>query len=148
VLIHGTCVDLEGAGVLLRGPSGSGKSDLALRLIDGYGARLVADDQVDLHCDGDDLIASPPPALAGILEVRGFGLVRQPHLESTPVVMVIDLCSRDAIERLPNAQNTTLEGKALPCLCLCSQDVSACAKVCLALDHVRNRTPLLDTAHG
>ncbi|MBT5432825.1 MAG: HPr kinase/phosphatase C-terminal domain-containing protein [Alphaproteobacteria bacterium] len=148
MLIHGTCVDLDGAGVLFRGPSGSGKSDLALRLIDGYDARLVADDQVELTCRGDDLIASPPSALAGMLEVRGFGLVRQPHLESAAVVMVIDLCPRDAIKRLPNTQNTTIEGKALPCLCLCPQDASACAKVRLALDHVRNGKQLLDTAHG
>jgi len=71
--IHGTCVALSGLGVLLRGPSGSGKSDLALRLIDG-GAKLVADDQVELALDAAGrVMARAPATLSGLLEVRGIG---------------------------------------------------------------------------
>jgi len=64
--------------VLLRGPSGSGKSDLALRLIDD-GARLIADDQTHLAKKGHALIATPPPAIAGMIEVRGIGVVKLPR---------------------------------------------------------------------
>ncbi len=75
LLVHATAVAIEGEAVLLRGPSGSGKSDLALRLIDG-GAQLVADDQTLLRRAGGRVLASAPPAIAGLLEVRGVGVVR------------------------------------------------------------------------
>ena len=76
--VHATCVALRAGrswrGVLLRGPSGAGKSDLALRLVEG-GGRLVADDQTALVPQGSGLVASPPGTLAGLLEVRGVGIV-------------------------------------------------------------------------
>ncbi|HAQ33260.1 MAG TPA: serine/threonine protein kinase, partial [Rhodospirillaceae bacterium] len=73
-LIHGTCVALNGVTVLLRGPSGSGKSDLALRLIDG-GGRLVADDQTLVEIQGERLVATAPETIAGKMEVRGVGVL-------------------------------------------------------------------------
>ncbi|MGE3652127.1 MAG: HPr kinase/phosphorylase, partial [Reyranellaceae bacterium] len=75
--IHATCVALPEGGVLLRGDSGAGKSDLALRLIDG-GARLVADDRTDLMREGDLLIARAPTSIAGLIEARGLGILRLP----------------------------------------------------------------------
>ena len=72
--VHGTCIAIDGDGVLLRGPSGSGKSDLALRLIDS-GAMLVGDDQLQLSRMGDQLIVRPPDLLSGQLEIRGIGIV-------------------------------------------------------------------------
>src|SRR5690349_5084103 len=72
---YGTCVAKDGAGVLLIGPPGSGKSDLALRLL-YQGFQLIADDQVAI----EDGIAKPPAALAGLLEVRGLGIVRFAHM--------------------------------------------------------------------
>ena len=77
--VHGSCVSRDGDGVLLIGPPGSGKSDLALRLL-GRGFSLVADDRVDI-ADG---IAAPPAALAGLLEVRGLGIVRLPYAATRP----------------------------------------------------------------
>lgn len=80
--VHGTCVALGESGALLRGASGSGKSDLALRFLylpyDRLGAApvLIADDQVALRRQGDRILASCPPALAGKLEVRGCGIAR------------------------------------------------------------------------
>src|SRR3546814_17418763 len=77
--VHATCIAIDGRGILLRGPSGSGKSDLALRLIDG-GALLVADDQVILTEADGELTASAPATTAGRMEVRGIGVVDMPHL--------------------------------------------------------------------
>jgi HPr Serine kinase C-terminal domain len=74
LMVHGTVVAIDGGGVLLRGPSGRGKSDLALRLIDA-GARLVADDQVLLQRSGMQVLARAPAVLAGLLEIRGVGIV-------------------------------------------------------------------------
>ena len=80
--IHATSVALRANGqwraVLLRGPSGAGKSDLALRLIQA-GGRLVADDQTHLARRGRSLIATPPPALAGMIEARGVGILTLPR---------------------------------------------------------------------
>ena len=72
MMVHATCVAIGDRAVLLCGPSGSGKSDLALRLIDG-GAQLVADDQVVLRAEGGRIVARAPEALAGRMEVRGIG---------------------------------------------------------------------------
>jgi len=95
--IYGTCVALSGLGVLLRGPSGSGKSDLALRLIDG-GACLVADDQVELALDAAGrVMAQAPRALAGLLEVRGIGILRMETARTAPVALVVDLEADDRV---------------------------------------------------
>ncbi len=84
--IHGSCASRDGAGVLLVGPPGSGKSDLLLRLR-SHGFELVADDRVEI----DRGIARPPPALAGLLEVRGLGIFRLPYVRETPLALVVDL---------------------------------------------------------
>ncbi len=134
--IHGTCVELAGAGIVLRGPPGSGKSDLALRLIDG-GARLVADDRVVLEAASGTLVASAPPALAGMIEVRGIGLARVPSLDRVRVAVVIDLAAASEIERLPEPATCQLLGVSLPCVRLEPFAASACAKVRLAAEAVR-----------
>src|SRR5579862_2274925 len=98
ILVHGTTVALEGEGVLLRGPSGRGKSDLALRLIDG-GARLVADDQTELSRGPNGLIARCPASIAGKIEVRGVGILRVAAMPSAPIRLVVDLGLSDRVER-------------------------------------------------
>ncbi|MEI9989291.1 MAG: HPr kinase/phosphatase C-terminal domain-containing protein [Rhizomicrobium sp.] len=90
VNIHATCVCFGRRGVLLLGKSGSGKSDLALRLI-GRDAKLVADDRCDLSIENGLLVARPPATIAGLLEVRGIGIVELPHAPSAPVVLAVDL---------------------------------------------------------
>ncbi|WP_096703657.1 HPr kinase/phosphatase C-terminal domain-containing protein [Magnetospirillum sp. 15-1] len=132
ILVHATCVAIDGRGVLLRAPSGGGKSDLALRLVD-EGALLVADDQTRLERDGESLIASPPEAIAGLLEVRGLGLVRLPHLERVRLELVIDLTSPSEVERLPEPNALELLGLAVRRLCLAPFEASAAAKVRLAM---------------
>ena len=131
VLVHGSCVDVAGVGVLLRGPSGSGKSDLALRLIGG-GARLVADDQVEVSAAGDHLSAAAPASIAGLLEVRGLGPVPVAAAASAPLGLVYDLVEPDAVERLPAPATVTYEDMQVPLLRVAPFEASAPDKVRLA----------------
>ncbi|MBV1697101.1 MAG: HPr kinase/phosphatase C-terminal domain-containing protein [Hyphomicrobiales bacterium] len=118
---HASAVLVGARAVLIRGPSGSGKSRLALELIEaGHAgrlrfARLVADDRVRLEAVGGRLLASPAKALAGLIEVRGAGLLRMPYETSAVVGVVVDLAAADA-SRLPNRdrRKTEVEGISLP----------------------------------
>jgi serine kinase of HPr protein (carbohydrate metabolism regulator) len=127
-MIHATCVVVGGAGVLLRGPSGSGKSDLALRLIDG-GAALVADDRVLLARENGRLVGRAPPAIAGLLEVRGLGLVPVTPVPAAEIDLVVDLRPCGAIERLPEPAWCAYLGVRLPLVALEPFHASATAKV-------------------
>jgi HPr kinase/phosphorylase len=129
--VHGTAVEFAGIGVLLRGAPGSGKSDLALRLIDA-GARLVADDRTILRRDGDLLLASAPPTIAGRLEVRGIGILTVPSVASCVLRLVVDLVAPGAVERLPEPRSASFLGLHLPLISLASFEASAVAKLRLA----------------
>ncbi|MEO5336584.1 MAG: HPr kinase/phosphatase C-terminal domain-containing protein [Magnetospirillum sp. WYHS-4] len=130
--VHVTCVALDGVGLLLRGPSGGGKSDLALRLIDA-GARLVADDYADLEVKGGRLVATAPETIAGLIEVRGIGVLRVGCLPEAPVALVVDLVPAGAVDRLPEPAVCTDYGLALPLVRLDPFQSSAPAKLRLAL---------------
>ncbi len=132
VLVHGTCVAIDGTAVLLCGPSASGKSDLALRLID-RGARLVADDQVELESRDGTLHAAAPEVLSGLLEVRGMGIMRLPHCAGAAVGAVVELAAADDVERLPEAASREFEGVALPLYRMTAFAASTPAKIRLAL---------------
>ena len=132
LLVHGTTVEIAGQGVLIRGPSGSGKSDLALRLIDG-GAQLVADDQTELSPQGGRVVARAPDTIAGLLEVRGLGIVTVPHRSWAPLALVVDLVGEDQVERLPEAGRAGFLGFSVPRMVLAPFQVSAAAKVRLAI---------------
>ncbi|MGF1627302.1 MAG: HPr kinase/phosphorylase [Alphaproteobacteria bacterium] len=130
--LHATCIAIGPHGVLLRGGSGSGKSDLALRLIE-EGAMLVADDQVTVRVRGGRLEASPPQAIAGLIEVRGFGIVRLPYRAPVTVVLVATLVERAEVPRLPEPDRVEVAGVVLPHLLLAPFDASAPAKLRLAV---------------
>lgn len=142
LLVHATSVLVDGIGVLIRGPSGSGKSDLALRLIDD-GALLVSDDQTALEARDGRLWASAPPSIAGKLEVRGLGIVTLPAAASAPLGLVVDLLPLDRlppdrlatarIDRLPEPSTASLLGVELPRLDLSPFEASAPAKLRLAV---------------
>ncbi len=136
--VHASCIDLEGAGVLIRGPSGSGKSDLALRLIDG-GAALVADDRVELRCDGDRLIASAPAEIAGMIEIRGLGVIRMRARPQSRLALVVDLVPPEAIERIPEPEDCTYMGTGMPVLRVAPFEASAPAKIRFALARIAGR---------
>jgi len=107
-----TCVALDGRALLIEGPSGSGKSTLALTLID-RGAILVGDDGVTLEKRGDHLIASPPPNIAGLMEVRNLGLLQFPVASEVPIALVLRIDS-DAPRFIEAAERVELGGVELP----------------------------------
>ena len=135
-LIHGTSILVAGAGIVLRGPSGSGKSDLAFRLIEAGQAILIADDQTDLKAVDGRLHATCPSKLAGLIEVRGIGILRRPHRTEAVINLVIDLVAHDEVPRLPDVLTTALEGVTLPHLSLCAFEASAPAKVVAAAEGI------------
>lgn len=134
--VHGTAIAVDGAGVLLRGPSGAGKSDLALRLIDNGRTALVADDQTEIRLRGGDLVMTAPPALQGLLEVRGVGIVAVDTLPASPLRLIVDLVAPDRIERLPNYRTETVLGQPVPAVSLSPFETSAPAKLRAAVRHL------------
>lgn len=110
--IHASCIALNGKGMLILGPSGSGKSALALQLM-VLGASLVADDRVDLHREGGDIITSCPPALLGMIEARGVGLLRADPVAKAVLGLVVDL-GRTEAARLPPLRHIPVLGLPVP----------------------------------
>ena len=133
-LVNGTAVAWRGQGILILGPTGSGKSDLTLRLLD-RGFTLVSDDQTLVRRDGDRLMANAPPAIAGKLEIRGIGIVDMDHLSDVPVALLVELTSE--IQRLPDEnRERPLLGVPLPLIGIDAMAASAASKVALALDRM------------
>ncbi len=138
---HGTVIALAGNAVLIRGASGSGKSDLALRCLalaptalTAGPAMLVADDYVTVTRTGDRLIAEAPATIRGKLEVRGLGIVTVPCQESAELVLIADLAAPEQIERLPDpAPTAELGGVKLPLLHIAPFEASAPVKLLVAL---------------
>ncbi|WP_149539399.1 HPr kinase/phosphorylase [Siccirubricoccus phaeus] len=135
VQLHGSAVARDGDAVLLLGPSGAGKSDLVLRMIDA-GWRLVADDQVALRAEGGTLRAAAPAPLAGLLEVRGLGLLGPlPVARPDPVLrLAVHLVPREAVPRLPAPDSWAAEGVSLPAIRMHAFDAAAPARLALALE--------------
>ena len=133
-IIHATLVQLDGKGILLIGKSGSGKSDLALRLIMNKKAQLVADDVVILQREGDKIIGFSPEKIKGLFEVRGVGIVRFPYLEETPINLVVRLVDApEKIERMPKDAHENILGLAIAQIDLYAKENSAPEKVALKL---------------
>jgi HPr kinase/phosphorylase len=130
-MVHATAVSIAGGAILLRGPPGAGKSDLALRLIDG-GARLVADDQAELRRSGKHILVSAPIAIAGLIEVRGIGILRVDAVDEAPLALVVDLVPPEEIERLPEKRFEQILGLSIPLIALAAFEASAPAKLRLA----------------
>ena len=107
--LHANCVVIDDTAVLLRGSSGSGKSDLALRLID-EGATLLGDDYVELSINGGHVVAKPPETIRGLIEVRGLGIFRLAYCEEAVLRLVVDLTDPLNVPRLPKSFVRELEG--------------------------------------
>ena len=141
--LHATAIAIEGQGVLIRGPSNSGKSDLALQLIDD-GAQLVADDRVNVACVENYLNISAPDNLKGLIEVRGVGVVKISAVDKAALKLIIDLKPGTDIERLPEPREETLEGVAVLVLELNPFEVSAVAKIKMALRIQKGKVTLIE----
>lgn len=132
--IHASCVARGEAGVLLLGPPGAGKSDLVLRLLD-HGFSLVADDRVQI----ENGIARAPFGLAGMLEVRGLGIVSLPYAEQARLALVVDLAG--TAPRLPAPARD--ERLGLPIVVVDPAAAGAPARIRLALDCALGRVPMM-----
>lgn len=127
--VHASCIAIGGRAVLIEGPSGSGKSDLALRLID-RGAGLISDDYTELTVTDGRLIASAPAAIAGQIEVRGIGIVALPAAPPAPVALLV---RAGEPERMPEAATCAMAGVDVPMILLSLLEPAAPLKVELAL---------------
>jgi len=141
-LKHGTFVKVGTLGVLILGNPGSGKSSLALALIDGGGrgigkkditTTLIADDQVCLWYDNTtaQICGRPPKSIAGLLEIRGLGIIHMEYVPQCPVGLVVHLKQEDKIERLPDFPTTCIDvmGQAVPVIEVSDHNTNAAAIV-------------------
>jgi serine kinase of HPr protein (carbohydrate metabolism regulator) len=140
-LAHGTALAVGEMAVLIRGASGSGKSDLALRCMmaaplagSSLQAELVADDQVQLTLRNGVVEASPPPTIAGKIEVRGLGILEVPFRPSARLALVVDLVAPADVPRFPlDRMFARYLGVEIPLLRLAALEHSAPVKLVLAL---------------
>lgn len=143
--IHGTSVALGGSAALLRGGSGSGKSDLALRFLHlannrDFDAehRLVSDDRVYVSRKGRGLTITAPKTITGLMEVRGVGVVPCDYIASADLVVLVDLVAREDVPRmqypLETDSYTDIEGVTLPCIKLYPFEASAPLKLKIWLE--------------
>jgi serine kinase of HPr protein (carbohydrate metabolism regulator) len=129
--LHVSAVSIGGRAVLIGGRSGTGKSDLALRLID-RGAELVSDDYTYVHRVSGQALASAPDTIAGKIEVRGVGIVERESVADIPVALFVDLEGQP--ERLPRGDDRiAIAGVSIPIIALDGHHASAPLKVEAAL---------------
>jgi serine kinase of HPr protein (carbohydrate metabolism regulator) len=137
MIIHaGLIASLQNArwrGVLIQGPSGTGKSDLAIRSL-GYGFRIVADDRVLIFKSGKRVFGRAPGAVRGLLELRGLGVIPVTSLRFVEVALVVTCVESHAVERMPNAESCVVLGAELPAIMICPFEASAPAKLCRAIE--------------
>jgi serine kinase of HPr protein (carbohydrate metabolism regulator) len=132
--LHASTVASDGRAVLISGPSGSGKSDLALRLLD-RGFTLVSDDRTIIRKEGERLIASAPETIKGKLEVRGVGIVDVETVADVPIALVVELTCD--IQRMPDdSRERLILGAGIPLVNVDAMTASAPSKVAMALDRL------------
>ena len=141
LIVQASVVSIKGRALAIEGPTGSGKSSLALALID-RGAQLIGDDGVTLTRQGETIIASPPPNIAGLIEVHGVGLIEHPAHSHAPLALILKLGA--SAERMPESiHNREILGLPIPCLPFEPGDIVPALRAEIALK--RYGLPRLDT---
>ena len=136
--VYATCVSLNGKGILLLGKTGSGKSDLALRLIEQTGAILVADDRTDLQIKNNEITACCPNKIKGLLEVRGIGIIKKKYRQKAKIHLVVELVeNRQEVDRLPEEDFWEFEKIKVRKIKLYPFDASTPYKIKTACDEIR-----------
>ena len=133
---HSTSVVIEDLGILIRGQSGSGKSDLALRLIDS-GATLISDDLTICKKIGDYLYLYPHSKTKGLLEVREIGIMTVPYVDNIKLTLVVELVEKE-FERIPGLMTCSILGIKFPKIKIFGKSSSAVAKIKIKLNQIRN----------
>jgi HPr kinase/phosphorylase len=139
---YATAVTYCGFGILIRGPSGSGKSDLALRLIDD-GAGLVADDQVVIKAVGQELYLSPPDSLSGLIEVRGVGVIKIEYVSDIRLCLIVELDPRNEIQRIPKIKEELIKKIPVPVINMYAFESSVLAKIKIILGYLDKKIELI-----
>ena len=133
--IHSTSVVIDDNGVLILGDSGSGKSDLALRLIDN-GATLISDDISICRKNSNNIYLYCPPEIKGLLEVRDIGVITVPFVEKIKLRLVVNLKSNNN-ERFPKDSSFRILGIKIPIINIEGKNSSAVAKIKVKLNEIR-----------
>ncbi len=133
---HSTSVVIEDSGILIRGQSGIGKSDLALRLIDS-GATLISDDLTICKKIGDYLYLYPHSETKGLIEVREIGIMTVPYVENIKLVLVVELV-KEEFERIPRMMSCNILGKKFPIIKIFGKSSSAVAKIKIKLNQIKS----------
>ena len=139
---YATAVIYCGFGILIRGPSGSGKSDLALRLIDD-GADLIADDQVVIKAVGQELYLSPPDSLSGLIEVRGVGVIKIEYFRDIRLCLIVELDPRNEIQRIPKIKEELIKKIPVPVINMYAFESSVLAKIKIILGYLDKKIELI-----
>ena len=134
---HCSVVEINQRGILIVGLSGTGKTSLALGLLEraekrGLSSSLICDDQAILSSDGKSLVANAPKAIAGKIELRGFGVIEHPYKQSAQINLVAEICEDDAIERMPGQNHINLCDIALPHLRVPRQHEALASRIIFA----------------
>lgn len=134
---HACALEINQSGILIKGRSGSGKTSLMMGLLErakleGYEAYLIADDQVILNSEIEFLEASVPSQIAGLVEIRGYGVVKHSHKSSTKLKLIVELIDDKKIERMPEPKFYELENATLPLLELPEQHESQALRIIFA----------------
>lgn len=135
VLLHASCVSVNGNGVLICGAAGSGKSSLALNLI-ALGAELVTDDQTLIRRENKNLIARCPETISHLIEARGLGILTPPTRSDVALTLVVDLETVQS-QRVPPPEAYELFGITLPLFRRAPLDAFPAALYILARDGMR-----------
>ena len=130
--LHGNCLWVNETGVLILGDAASGKTELALTMINSWRGTLVADDQVIIEREHKILMARPPEGLQGLMQINGIGIVNFDNIAPVPLHLIIELVPHTDVPLIPEKSEKEIQGLSLPSLKLAGHEASSADKLWLA----------------